>query len=520
MGLAHALSRWWRHDDPVQAGFAERMLVHVELEKVRAIAEIQRARLERFPARHRKHYAPEERFQILVLMHTYGLNRSETAHIFLVDPQTISRWQREALAEPETESIGTLVRARPPLRGYDDVVKRLVQMLDTFDIGGSKKIAQMLARAGLKIGRETVRRYRKAPRPPRPAGSPMEPPRILRAKYVNHIWLADLTEIRGFLGLFMYKLVVVLDMFSRFPLSFGVFRKEPTVDLVLQVLDRAMRRHGRPRHFVSDQGSQFTATVFRETSTHFPSASVSAPSVSTDRSQSSSDSGVRSRSCWPFASGLRFRQRTSKPESSSPSATTRPSARIRVSAAPPRLRCTSRKLRPSTAPFPLRERPRGQRPEMSRSRSRSSFSTPNGVCLCSYRPAKRPDKARSSIHLLCRLSARQVRLCLGRDRGRHYFEEANPTGRPKHENQVEISEISPLIQPRNSHWGTTESGFSQNESVHPFDSVQLKKSRSCLPAPIQDSRLRHLTPRPWWPTMLWCRRSRIRRRRSHRDRRF
>jgi len=40
MGLAHALSRWWRHDDPVQAGFAERMLVQVELEKARAISEI------------------------------------------------------------------------------------------------------------------------------------------------------------------------------------------------------------------------------------------------------------------------------------------------------------------------------------------------------------------------------------------------------------------------------------------------------------------------------------------------
>jgi hypothetical protein len=51
MGLAHALSRWWRHDDPVQAGFAERMLVQVELEKVRTISEIQRARLQRFPAR-------------------------------------------------------------------------------------------------------------------------------------------------------------------------------------------------------------------------------------------------------------------------------------------------------------------------------------------------------------------------------------------------------------------------------------------------------------------------------------
>jgi len=163
------------------------------------------------------------------------------------------------------EAIGTLVRAMPPLRGYNDVVKRLVQMLDGFEIGGSAKIAQMLARTGLKIGRETVRRYRRAPRPPRPAISDSAKSRVLCAKYVNHIWTADLTEIRGFLGLFAYKLVVVLDLFSRFPLSFGIFRKEPSADQVLDVLDRAMRKHGRPRHFVSDQGSQFTATVFRET---------------------------------------------------------------------------------------------------------------------------------------------------------------------------------------------------------------------------------------------------------------
>ncbi len=265
LGLAHVLSRWWRQDDPVRAGFAEHMLVRVELEKQRAVAGIMRARLKRFPARQRKHYTPEERFEILVLMRTHGLSQIETASLFLIDSQTVARWEREALAEPEAEAIGTLVRAQPPLRGYDDVVTRLVQMLDAFDIGGSAKIAQVLARAGLKIGRETVRRYRKAPRLPRPADSPQVKPRVLRAMYVNHIWLADLTEIRGFLGLFVYKLVVVLDLHSRFPLAFGVFKKEPTALQVLEVVDQAMRQHGRPRHFVSDQGSQFTAAVFRET---------------------------------------------------------------------------------------------------------------------------------------------------------------------------------------------------------------------------------------------------------------
>jgi transposase InsO family protein len=126
-------------------------------------------------------------------------------------------------------------------------------------------IAQTLARAGMKISRETVRRYRKRGRPPRFPGDDIATPRVLSAKYVNHIWTADLTEIRGFLGLFTYKLVAVLDLRSRFPLAFGVFRKEPTAHQMLRVLDWAMKVHGRPRHFVSDQGSQFTASVFRET---------------------------------------------------------------------------------------------------------------------------------------------------------------------------------------------------------------------------------------------------------------
>jgi putative transposase len=265
LALAHALSKWWRHDGTAQAGFAEQMLRDSELEKVRAIAEIQRARLGRFPARQRKHYTPQERFEILALMRDHGLGRQETARQFLIDPQTITRWEREVLTDSEAETVGTLVRPDPPLRGYDDVVKRLVLRLDDLGVGGSLKIAQMLARAGTKIGRETVRRYRRTGRVPQPTGSDQATHRALRAKYVNHIWLADLTEIRGFLGLYRFKLVAVLDLFSRFPLAYRIFCKEPTADEVLGVLDQAMRRHGRPRHFVSDQGSQFTAQVFRET---------------------------------------------------------------------------------------------------------------------------------------------------------------------------------------------------------------------------------------------------------------
>jgi transposase InsO family protein len=264
LGLAHVLSGWWRRGEPVRAGFAERMVAHVELEKAREVNDILRSRLERFPARQRKHYTPEERLRIVVLLQTYGLGPADAARLFLVDAQTIARWQREALADPGTKAVGTLLTARPPLRSYDYVVRRLVRMLDAYRIGGSAKIAHMLARAGIRIGWETIRRYRRAPRLPHPEGG-VAASRLLRAKYVNHVWMTDLTQIRGFLGLFVYKLLVVLDVFSRFPLAYGVFTKEPTAEEVLGVIDQAMRRHGRPRHLVTDKGSQFTAAVFRET---------------------------------------------------------------------------------------------------------------------------------------------------------------------------------------------------------------------------------------------------------------
>ena len=113
LGLAHVLSRWWRHGDPVRAGFAEYMAARTELEKQRVINQTVRAKLARFPARQRKHYLPEERFRILELRHSYGISLRETAAAFLVDPQTIARWERKAATEPDTETVGTLVRATP-----------------------------------------------------------------------------------------------------------------------------------------------------------------------------------------------------------------------------------------------------------------------------------------------------------------------------------------------------------------------------------------------------------------------
>ncbi len=131
--------------------------------------------------------------------------------------------------------------------------------------GGNKLIAQTLARVGWKISTETVRRIRKEPPPTNSETTEVEArkPRSVKASYPGHVWMADLTDVPGFFGLFRFKLAVILDVFSRMPLAFSVFTKEPTAQDIRVLFLKAITRFGIPRHFVSDQGRQFIDSGFR-----------------------------------------------------------------------------------------------------------------------------------------------------------------------------------------------------------------------------------------------------------------
>jgi transposase InsO family protein len=43
-----------------------------------------------------------------------------------------------------------------------------------------------------------------------------------------------------------------------------VFFKEPTANEMAGIIQAASKKHGLPKHFISDQGSQFTSLLFRE----------------------------------------------------------------------------------------------------------------------------------------------------------------------------------------------------------------------------------------------------------------
>ena len=221
------------------------------------------SRWDKLPERERPHYTPEARFRILRLKNLLALSAADTARLFRVSTNTVLRWEDDARAAPERGTVGSLLKPVPPVRRYADIVRNLVQTMILAGFPGDRSVALHLARAGWRLSRRTVQRIRHERPVPSPTAPPIGQPRAVRAKYPNHVWILDLTEIPGFLRLFSFKLAVVLDAFSRAPLAARVFFQEPTGRDVAKLLGRAARRFGSPRHSVSDQGVQFTSGPFR-----------------------------------------------------------------------------------------------------------------------------------------------------------------------------------------------------------------------------------------------------------------
>jgi hypothetical protein len=221
-------------------------------------------RLDKLPERRRLHYTPAQRWRILEIKRLLALSSEEAARLFRVSMGTVLRWEAEAGREPEKTAIGSLLRPTPPLRRYGDVVRHLVQRMDRLGFGSAEKIAATLARAGWRLARETVRRYRHEP-PVKPQPGRARAERVtqpLRARHPNDLWFLDVTHVKGLFGLLCFRVAAVFDGFSRMPVALRVFRSEPWAEDMARLVAVARRRHGAPRHVVSDCGGQFEADVF------------------------------------------------------------------------------------------------------------------------------------------------------------------------------------------------------------------------------------------------------------------
>ena len=133
---------------------------------------------------------------------------------------------------------------------------------------GSRRMVVFLAKAGYVVNRKRVQRLMRqmglvgmAPGPNTSRAHPEHKvyPYLLRGVPVvkpNQVWSTDITYIR-LNGGFAY-LVAIIDWYSRRVLS---WRLSNSMDATFCVdcLEEALRAHGKPEIFNSDQGSQFTS---------------------------------------------------------------------------------------------------------------------------------------------------------------------------------------------------------------------------------------------------------------------
>jgi putative transposase len=136
---------------------------------------------------------------------------------------------------------------------------------------GARRLARMLQREGVKVGRRHVGSlmhlmgieaiYRKRRTSMAAKGHKIYPYLLANVaiERSNQAWASDITYLPMAKG-FAY-LVAILDLYSRKVLSFRVSNSMST-DFCVEALAEALARYGAPEIFNTDQGSQFTDDDF------------------------------------------------------------------------------------------------------------------------------------------------------------------------------------------------------------------------------------------------------------------
>ena len=155
----------------------------------------------------RPHYPPVERMAVLQLKTIRGWSAAQAGRAFHLAPATIATW----LKRLDEQGPAALVQLPPkPVNRFPDFARYIIQQLKTLCPSlGKVKIAQTLARSGLHIAATTVGRILKeepiSPNSPSSANNTETAsvdsteentkPRVVTAKYPNHVWHVDITVV-------------------------------------------------------------------------------------------------------------------------------------------------------------------------------------------------------------------------------------------------------------------------------------------------------------------------------------
>ncbi|MEK7449821.1 MAG: integrase core domain-containing protein [Planctomycetota bacterium] len=136
---------------------------------------------------------------------------------------------------------------------------------------GRWKIALAIWKIGVYVSPSTVRNILNSPKPDYRSHHKKEKPvkaRAINGQYPNHIWSIDLTTV--YVWFKPLYILAVLDHYSR-KVTVLTTTFNPTAEWVIKKLketillcDKPRYYRGKPKHLISDYGTQFTAGDFKE----------------------------------------------------------------------------------------------------------------------------------------------------------------------------------------------------------------------------------------------------------------
>ena len=154
------------------------------------------------------------------------------------------------------------------------IMRQLDEQYFSTPFYGVLRLTALLILAGFKVNKKRVRRLMKLMnwqtiyREPRTTVSNKahyKYPYLLRGLKIsrcNQVWAMDITYIPMKTG-FMY-LTAIIDLHSRFVVQWSL-SNTMSAEWCTEVLQEAIKNHGVPEIFNTDQGSQFTSEVFINT---------------------------------------------------------------------------------------------------------------------------------------------------------------------------------------------------------------------------------------------------------------
>jgi len=197
--------------------------------------------------------------------------------------------EKQKIAEPKSKVISLshqciLLGISRSTFYYEPVVnekkiaikKEIEKIYEEIPIYGEKKVHQQLLENGFSVSLNSVSKYRKelglrAILAVKPISTTMSDKQHPKHSYklkgidinrANQVWSTDITYIKINGG--MVYMAAVIDWYSKAILSWEISNCMDT-DLVMGVLNKALKNHGIPEIFNSDQGSQYTSHIHTQT---------------------------------------------------------------------------------------------------------------------------------------------------------------------------------------------------------------------------------------------------------------